>query len=188
MGYIGHKMSQRAYEAYQNGEMPKTKWKKDIILAHIEEADKNTDIKKLKKYSTETLRDYFLVQTSWHHTAKYFNETDFFSFSLPDNIDYEKLDDLEKENKAKRAAKKKNKESDIFAKVKYGEWTGTRKYPRLKEYTEYAIIRGNIAYLSDGRTKRITGKHFEILETYERSPEGHTGEFRKIMANMKKKK
>ena len=29
MGYIGTRMSYRAYEAYENGEKPLSKWKKD---------------------------------------------------------------------------------------------------------------------------------------------------------------
>lgn len=32
MGYIGHKMSERAVEAYRSGERPLTKWTRDEIL------------------------------------------------------------------------------------------------------------------------------------------------------------
>lgn len=36
MGYIGHKMSERAVEAYRNGEKPLSKWTKEEILKCIE--------------------------------------------------------------------------------------------------------------------------------------------------------
>lgn len=32
MGYIGNKMSERAYEAYESGEMPLSKWSKVAIM------------------------------------------------------------------------------------------------------------------------------------------------------------
>lgn len=32
MGYIGNKMSVRAYEAYESGEMPLSKWTKTAII------------------------------------------------------------------------------------------------------------------------------------------------------------
>lgn len=46
MGYIGNKMSVRAYEAYESGEMPLSKWSKVAInvLFHVQ------DIYKLNYY------------------------------------------------------------------------------------------------------------------------------------------
>ena len=88
MGYIGQKMSERAMEAYKNGEMPLSKWTKSVILENIE-TEKKGESEKLKKYSAETLRNYFLILSSWHHTAKYFNRTNFYEFCMPDKISYE---------------------------------------------------------------------------------------------------
>lgn len=35
-GYIGHSMSRRAAEAYEDGEMPKSKWTKKAMVAAIQ--------------------------------------------------------------------------------------------------------------------------------------------------------
>lgn len=185
MGYIGQKMSERAMEAYENGEMPLSKWTKSVILENIE-TEKKGESEKLKKYSAETLRDYFLILSSWHHTAKYFNRTNFYEFYMPERISYEKLDELEKQNKDEKKRKKNRENEMTIALVKYGEWEGTRRHPKLAEYKELAIIKGNVAYFSDGRTKRTTGKHFEVIETYSRCPYGHADEINKIRKKLKR--
>lgn len=37
-GYIGYSMSRRAAEAYEDGEMPKSKWTKKAMVAAIKDA------------------------------------------------------------------------------------------------------------------------------------------------------
>ena len=55
-GYVGWSMSRRAAAACEDGEMPKSKWTKKDELFHT-----------------------FLYNSSWHHTSKFFNETDFYA-------------------------------------------------------------------------------------------------------------
>ena len=89
MGYIGNKMSVRAYEAYEGGEKPLSKWaKKDIIEGVLNNRD-DFSFAELNKYHKETLK-CFLTLSSWHHTGSYFNETDFYSL-------YEDFIELEKD-------------------------------------------------------------------------------------------
>lgn len=73
-GYSGYSMSNRAVEAYSNGEMPLSNWSKQAILdAYPEEI-----AEKLKKFNLETLRNNCLKYSGWHHTGKYCNKTDFY--------------------------------------------------------------------------------------------------------------
>ena len=85
-GYYGWSMSNRAVEAYDNDEMPKSKWTKarmlDEIVRYMEDnwltlgADADSYVAKLTK---DELFNRFFRCSSWHHTSKYFNATDFYS-------------------------------------------------------------------------------------------------------------
>jgi len=80
-GYHGWSMSNNAVDAYADGEMPKSKWTKKAIVqaiaSYCDELDLAYDsqIEKLKK---DELFDRFIECTSWHHTSKYCNATDFY--------------------------------------------------------------------------------------------------------------
>lgn len=83
-GYVGQSMSRRAAIAYDNGEAPKSKWTKKAMIAALEEwADWNdrempAAIAKMKK--DDIFASYFR-HTSWHHTGKFANETDFYGIN-----------------------------------------------------------------------------------------------------------
>ena len=93
-GYVGSSMSVRAVEAYANGEMPKSKWTKAAMLYAIDnqlnefEDDQKitseereelfTAINAMKK---EEMFSTFMEFSSWHHTGKFANATDFYSAS-----------------------------------------------------------------------------------------------------------
>lgn len=90
-GYVGSSMSERAVAAYENGEMPKSKWTKAAMLTALntqlnEFEDNNqltrqereelyTAITRMKK---EDIFTTFLYNSSWHHTSKFANATDFY--------------------------------------------------------------------------------------------------------------
>lgn len=81
-GYIGHSMSRRAAEAYEDGEMPKSKWSKKAMVAAIQsycdEFDMSFDPDVLKGMRKDEVFERFFHESSWHHTSKFFNETDFY--------------------------------------------------------------------------------------------------------------
>lgn len=81
-GYIGHSMSRRAAEAYEDGEMPKSKWTKKAMVAAIQsycdEFDMSFDPDVLKGMRKDEVFERFFRESSWHHTSKFFNETDFY--------------------------------------------------------------------------------------------------------------
>ena len=122
-GYKGASMSVRAYQAYDNGEMPKSKWsKKAIIESILDKWDScstivaSFDFVNLKgvtkltkvywngdcmltkelnvlgqiidqKYTKKDLES-LLHWSSWHHTSKFANPTDFYE------IDEDRLADF----------------------------------------------------------------------------------------------
>ena len=62
MGYIGNKMSVRAYEAYESGEKPLSKWTKNDIIECILNVRNNFQEKELKIYSKQVcIFFYFLI-------------------------------------------------------------------------------------------------------------------------------
>lgn len=80
-GYDGQSMSIRAREAYAAGEMPKSRWTKaamvEAIQAWCSDADRVMlpEVDGLRK---DELFSRFFCCTSWHHTGKYANATDFY--------------------------------------------------------------------------------------------------------------
>lgn len=56
MGYIGNKMSVRAYEAYESGEKPLSKWSKVAIINTILNYRDDFKYDDLKKYSKDVLK------------------------------------------------------------------------------------------------------------------------------------
>lgn len=85
-GYRGWSMSVRAAEAYENDEMPKSRWTKRAMLARIREYcdDYGAELSDaaiacLEGLSKDELFRRFFYRSSWHHTSKFFNATDFYA-------------------------------------------------------------------------------------------------------------
>lgn len=178
-GYHGYSMSNRAVTAYESGEKPLSKWRKSDILDELEDLGK--DSSRLKKYSLNTLKKYFLKRSSWHHTSGYLNKTVFYEVKDID-VSYEKLDEIEKEMKEHVSNSSDDVEKVL---IRYGIWEGTRKHPKLIEKEEYALLKGNWAYLKDGSKKKMSGKHVQIKERYKRAPKGTACIFKEIKKTMK---
>ena len=101
-GYVGSSMSARAVEAYANGEMPKSKWTKAAMLYAIdnqlnefEDDQKITSDEREELFNAinamkkEEMFNIFMENSSWHHTGKFANATDFYRVS-------EDLEDFER--------------------------------------------------------------------------------------------
>ena len=180
-GYDGYRMSKRASEAYRNGEKPLSRWtKKEIVSLSGDE--------RMAGYPLSVLRKYFLYQSSWHHTSRYANKTDFFAISEDAirNIDINELDRLAEEDRKQRQASATEKPKKAI--ISYGEWEGTRSHPRLVMREEYAIVIGRWAYLESGKRKDLTGRHVESCRAFERAPRGTASVFRNIEKAMEKKR
>ncbi len=169
-GYNGYSMSNNAVDAYENGLRPYSKWTKQDILEQIErylsrEHDLDYDIDLFKKFRAEFLKKMFLESSEWHHTGKYFNETSFYSF------DSEVLDEKDKEYflemyelfKIEENAKCSKSQDILYVHARYGEWSGTRRHPKLIEReADGCIINNRFYFLDDPQSyKKIDGRHFE---------------------------
>jgi hypothetical protein len=128
-GYNGYSMSNRAVEAYSNGEKPLSKWTKAEIISAVSEIDSDK-AELLKSVKALTLKEKVLYCSSWHHTSSRYNKTNFY------RIDEDFINGLTEEDIAEmtlenRNEKKKSKtyKGDIF----YIEWSGTRNYPKAEE-------------------------------------------------------
>ena len=85
-------MSNRAIEAYNNGEKPFSKWTKKDILDAIEEYKQESDdptvhlfytvFYELAKVRAAVLKTHLLHKSSWHHTSKFYNRTDFYELDI----------------------------------------------------------------------------------------------------------
>lgn len=71
-------MSNRAVRAYEMGEMPKSKWTKEAFKETLYEMIDVDVADVFLKLPVSDLKDILLKVKSWHHTGKYFNETNFY--------------------------------------------------------------------------------------------------------------
>ena len=197
-GYVGCKMSERAKEAYDNGERPMSKWNKWDILNELEYDLDDDTIAKLSKYSTQTLKNV-LEWTSWHHTGSYANETDFYAVMDGKNADLNQVfSDLDEEEKVLKEFRKRQKEEKRLLEsteekcyFRFGVWSGTKKHPKLVYYRTYGIKKGVWIYYMDGsslKKKNASGNYVNVLQIYNRAPKGKAHIFNRIKKELKKKK
>lgn len=80
-GYDGQSMSIRAREAYAAGEMPKSRWTKAAMVEAIRDWCADADrvmLPEVEGLRKDEIFSRFFCCTSWHHTGKYANPTDFY--------------------------------------------------------------------------------------------------------------
>ena len=129
-GYHNFSMSNNAVAAYENGEMPLSKWSKKAILAAVLDAAPDA-LPLLSRCPLAVLRAHVLRRSSWHHTSSHYNKTDF--FSLDDLL----LEDLTPETVVGWIREQKDvapaadaAPSCRHGSIAYIEWAGSRTRPR----------------------------------------------------------
>lgn len=86
-GYSGYSQSNSAIASKEQGSMPMSHWTKEEILSYLEDNDQlKPYIDVFKKMSLKKLKDTTLHYDGWHHTGKFYNQTDFYSISSPREI------------------------------------------------------------------------------------------------------
>ena len=136
MGYIGKRMSYSAGKAYENGEKPLSKWKKDEILDLLSQKSELD----FTEMTLQMLKEFFLIKSGWHHTGKFNNKTPFYRYEFDseswnqDQIDYCVA--------SKKGEKKQKKENNyITARIIYHFRTGSRKHPIYNSEEEIVRFR-----------------------------------------------
>ena len=152
-GYDGYSMSKRAVEAYEQGEKPYSKWKKSDILEMLKEHDTSVEYDFLKKLPLSVLKKMYIKYSSYHHTGKYCNSTNFYDFEFKDYSKDEILEMIEFDKKSKE--KEKNKEIQYYyTYIKFYVWT-RNKYGGKSVDTDYeiGIVVDNWLYYNGGKNK-----------------------------------
>ncbi len=132
-GYTGYSMSNRAVEAYSNGEMPLSRWSRNEILDRC--GDKAMALSKL---TLSELRRELLVSAGWHHTSSRCNVTDFFVIDADalESMTDERIASIIASRKPRAPRKPKAAPKMLRARVSFKVWSGTRKHPVCKPVTE----------------------------------------------------
>lgn len=154
MGYIGFSMSERAYDAYENGRMPKSKWTKQAMLEALENGGmEKSSLEIAKKMTVTALRNAVLRKTEWHHTSMYYNETEFYDVDCSADLSFVNL---------QCGSKKKQEDEVTIRKCTFLVWEGTRKHPKAVKHTEVCEVKGNWATTTYGKKSiRANGFRFE---------------------------
>lgn len=162
-GYTGYSMSNRAVSAYENGEMPLSKWTKSEIMRCVNECvDKyNLSVDLINKLTVKQLKDLFIYISSWHHTSSYCNRTNFYEFR-EDKLSELTNEKVQKMINERKKVKKQELEIEKWE-CEYLEWSGTRKHPKATKCKAVGEIKGNWFYLADGSKKSINAKGFMQL-------------------------
>ena len=185
-GYSGYSMSNRAGDAYEDGEMPLSKWTKKMIISEVVEHEHFTE-EELKKYPKNVLAEYFLFESSWHHTSSYCNKTYFYSIDeyIAKEGSIEELEEIKKRYASERKPKKEIKKLEARkAHITYLEWGGTRAHPKATNVDGYAVIIGNWAYLEDGKKKSICSNGFKVNKYLDRATRGSAVIFKRILKRL----
>lgn len=170
LGYIEHSMSVRAYNAYEDGEKPLSKWTKKAVIDNVKkyasENNLHINLDKLNKISKKILFKKFLCYCGWHHTSKFFNETEFYGIDedFVEELTDEKIDNLLILTKQEKQ-KKQEDVKPVFYKVKYTKWVPNNFGKKVPvDVIDFGEIKGNWFYTSEGTKKNIHSNGFEKIQ------------------------
>lgn len=178
-GYNGYSMSNNAVVAYESGEKPLSKWTKPEILETIfdncEISEEKADL--LRKMTAKELKDAFLKQSSWHHTSKFYNCTNFYSFDFDkiEEISAEKIKCIisSRKKKAKRFSKEIEAEKAAKAARKAEKEAKEEKEHLFKYQSKYKTLSGFVRSDSDLdglrkiRLEKIAEKREQLRRNWE---------------------
>lgn len=173
-GYYGYSMSNNAVDAYLGGEKPLSKWTKAGILSAARDCvpDANDEgesfdeiISALSALPLAVLRERLLVRSSWHHTSKLYNQTDF--YMVDDNVCAE-LTKQDIQEWASEYAERRQQQAAPQARrvmAEWDVWEGSRRHPRKRTVRDSGTIKGEWFFPDNlGGKKKIGGNWFRILE------------------------
>lgn len=132
-GYHNYSMSNNAVAAYAHGEKPLSKWRKSDILEAAAEYLQGQDaaaqkLAWLRSMPLSLLKLRALTRSSWHHTSKQYNKTDFYSLDEY-FLDEMTEEDTQGDNESEPAPQPTRRQGAI----QYLVWGGTRKHPKAYE-------------------------------------------------------
>lgn len=165
-GYHGYSMSNNAVAAYEDGEMPLSKWTKTAILNELVDNSMDSEIINIaKKMPLEQLKELFLYKSSWHHTSKMYNRTNFYSVDTEITI-----------NDVNSYLNRKSEENKPKPKYTYCKvWYSGNSYYAIYKYPNFYV------YVLDEIVKVRDSSHkCEVLEYYSDVPKDAEETFNNI--------
>ena len=175
-GYISNKMSVNASLAYDNDEMPKSKWTKKAIIEFLSE--ERPDLVEKAQQQPHYILITFLTNTSIHHTGALFNQTRFWSFQTDwfanaDQAEFDKIIEARKARNSKTIAEqtelKRQKEARQLMR------TTRERQEKLFKFSSYKTLKGFLNGLTPKLEAELTAKRAEkIVERREQLRETWT--------------
>lgn len=172
-GYEGYSMSRNAARAYAAGERPLSGWTKADMLS-VAESIRNGSSDILSSLRKEELASLLLRRSSWHHTSKFVNRTDFYA------IDEDRLESVTEEQVqeiiAGRSEKKPAPVTEKYVHASWEEYHDRRKC----EYEGYGVTKNGwfetievpcspaaaVYFHNDEARKKEDGTRFRIDAVY----------------------
>lgn len=173
-GYVGYSRSVRSKAAIDCDEMPISLITPSIVEEFIEEQYSNDKdefefLKKTKCCHWKYVAKECTGASSWHHTGKYFMETN--HYSLYDIAEYilENKESVFKDyadyKKSKQDEREKIKNTYVYATAKKNVWGGTRSRPLIIDIDNLVgLIKGDWLYDIDGYRHKLSGKNLFDLK------------------------
>ena len=163
-GYISNKMSVNASLAYDNDEMPKSKWTKKAIIEFLSE--ERPDLVEKAQQQPHYILVTFLTNTSIHHTGALFNQTRFWSFQTDwfanaDQAEFDKIIEARKARNSKTIAEqtelKRQKEARQLMR------TTRERQEKLFKFSSYKTLKGFLNGLTPKLEAELTAKRAEKI-------------------------
>lgn len=175
-GYITNKMSVNASLAYDDGEMPKSKWTKKAIIEFLSE--ERPDLVEKAQQQPHYILITFLTNTSIHHTGALFNQTRFWSFQTDwfANADQAEFDKIIEARKA-RISKTTAEQTELKHQMEARQLMRTirERQEKLFKYSSYKTLKGFLNGLTPKLEAELTAKRAEkIVERREQLRETWT--------------
>lgn len=193
-GYAGWSMSKNAVDAYRGGEKPFSKWTKTVLLDAIFE-DKEVVFTKteIKKYNLAVLKEVFLIHSSWHHTGRMCNITDFYAINEDRLYNHDDTLVLLEDAKERLSAKmvvfdSEKKEVPRKALLSFEQWEGNYwNYKHLKSYIDIpCYVYKDWAYTEKFGKKSLASNHVKEPKYLVRAPKGMAEDFKRIKESLPK--
>ena len=183
-GYLGSSMSANAAEAYKEGRMPLSKWKKGMLIEKIEENKDSIkcDYELLKKQPLEVLKKLLLLSDGeYHHMGLRYGIIDFYHFDT-DRLAKLTNSDIQIQHEKFLTEKKQKeikKQQDSAENAQYdGRWEANYvKYSadgrHKREFTLTGTVKNGWFFIDPNSelegTKKlsINGKHFNLIKQVE---------------------
>ena len=179
-GYSGISMSNNAIEAYNEGRMPLSKWKKGMLIERIEENKSliKCDYELLVKQPLEVLKELVLSSDGeYHHMGMRYNVVEFYHFDMDrlSKLTDKYIQTKHQEYDVKRTRKKSLKQQNSEKNAQYdGRWEASYiKRSADGKYKHELTLTGEVkggwffidldSELKEKKKLSISGKDFKLI-------------------------